>query len=197
MKLNKYLWDIYKESSKGQKIIQLFSDGPLDELLEQYLGEFHLGKETTAEFIDNLIDFTKSPSIPEELTIEEAEKLFEDIITLGISLADEMGGKEELDPEAEDFLSLIPIFSTWLFNHFPDYFKPYFYKNKFYQLTRIADTFGIELPPIPLKRYKQERIKYYWELCKSFLAFQEENKMTAYEFCAFIYDFAHNFISQS
>lgn len=197
MKLNIYLWNLYKESTQGQKTIKLFTDGPLDELLEKYLGEFFLDKETTAVFIEDLIDFTKRPSLPDELTIEEAEQLFETIITSGISIADEVGGKDEINPEEEDFLDLIPVLSTWLFNYFPDYFKPYFYKNKFYLLTRIADIFGMELPPVPLKRYKKERIKYYWELCKSFLAFQDENRLTAFEFCAFLYDFAPNYISQS
>ena len=69
--------------------------------------------------------------------------------------------------------------------------------SRFQLLTNIADTFDIELPVVPLKRYKKERVKYYWQLCKVFNAFQIENELTHYEFCAFLYDFAPKYLSQS
>jgi hypothetical protein len=197
MKLNKFLWDIYKLSEQGQKAIQLFTNGPTDELIKKYLGVFHLSPDDTTSFIDDLIDFTTLPTIPTEMNFEEAGQLFESIISSGIELTNEDGEKEKYDPKTVNFLALTPIISNWLFTIFPDFYKPYFFRNRFQLLIRIADTFGIDLPPVPLKRYKQERIKYYWELCKTFLEFQIENELTAAEFCAFLYDFAPNYVSQS
>ena len=72
------------------------------------------------------------------------------------------------------------------------FFKPYFYRSKFQLLTQIADTFGFELPEVPLKI--QKRIKILLKLCELFHIIQIENEMTAYEFCAFLYDFAPKYI---
>jgi hypothetical protein len=82
------------------------------------------------------------------------------------------------------------VISLWLYYKYPDYFKPYFYVHKFYELTKIADAFAIDLPAVPLKKNKSERVKYYFELCKLFSDFQVDNNFTNAEFCAFLYGYA-------
>lgn len=196
MQLNKFLWDIYKKSENGQQAINLFTESTTEQLLEKYLGSYKLGTQETADFIDDIAQFISSPAIPNQLSIEEAEVFFDLIASKGFILTDEDGETESYEPQTFDFLHLIPIISTWLFRVYPDYFKPYFFLHRFHLLTRIADTFGIELPEVPLKRYKQKRFKYYFELCKVFMKFQVENDLTAEEFCAFIYDFAPNYLVQ-
>ncbi len=197
MKLNKFLWNNYKETEHGKQILELFINGETIELLKKYLGNFHIGIEETADFIDDLTYFSIKPTIPDELDLKEAEKLFDEILNTGFTLRFDNDELESFNPKQMDFLGLIPIISTWLFYKYPDFFKPYYFRTKFQLLTQIADTFGIELPEVPLKRYKEQRIKYYWELCLSFLEFQEENEMTSSEFCAFLYDFAPSYIEQN
>jgi len=197
MKLNKFIWDNYKETQKGKKTIALFTDGTTTDILEKYLGNFHLEIEDTADFIDDLTDYSSKPIIPDELDLKEAEKLFDEIINTGFTIKCEGEKLDSYDPKQVDFLGLIPVISTWLFYKYPDFFKPYYFRTKFQLLTQIADAFGLDLPEVPLKRYKEQRIKYYWKLCASFLKFQEENEMTSSEFCAFLYDFAPNFIEQN
>lgn len=195
MKLNKFLWKNYKETEQGKKAIELFSSGSTCDILRAYFKD-GVSKDAT-DFIDDLTDFSISPILPDELTIESAENLFSKIIKNGFSLKLENEEVEEFTPDRFDFLHIIPTISTWLFYKYPDFFKPYFYRSKFQMLTQISDAFGIELPDVPLKRYKEERIKYYWKLCKVFQNFQIENEMTAFEFCAFLYDFAPNYINQN
>lgn len=198
MKLNKFLWNNYKETKQGKQTIELFTNGTTIELLSKYLDTFQLDETDTADFIDDLIELSVSPIIPTELDTEGAKLLFNEIIEKGFSLKYE--DEEELEnfkPENQDFLYLIPIISTWLFYKFPDFFKPYFLSSKFQLLTQISDFFGINLPEVPLKRHKDQRIKYYWKLCEVFFQFQEENEISAYEFCAFLYDFAPKCIEQN
>lgn len=37
---------------------------------------------------------------------------------------------------------------------------------------------------------------YYWELCEVFYRFRIENQLSPAELCAFLYDYAPNFISK-
>ena len=197
MKLNKFIWNNYKETENGKQVIELFLKGETVEILKKYLGSFQLDVEESANFIDDLRDFSIKPIIPVELDLDNAGKLFDKIVTNGFELKLEDEEIENFDPDQLDFLGFIPIISTWLFYYYPDFFKPYFFRTKFQLLTQIADVFGMKLPEVPLKRYKEQRIKYYWKLCVSFLEFQNENEMSAAEFCAFLYDFAPNYIGQN
>ncbi|MBX9733692.1 MAG: type I restriction enzyme HsdR N-terminal domain-containing protein [Chitinophagaceae bacterium] len=195
MKLNKFLWNNYKETEQGKKAIELFTNGTTIDILLTYFKDDV--SQDTIDFIDDLTDFSYSPKPPQELTKESAENLFNEIVKNGFSIKKENEEIEEFKPDRFNFLHIILTISTWLYYKYPDFFKPYFYISKFQLLTQIADTFSIELPEVPLKRYKEERIRYYWKLCEVFQKFQSENEMTAFEFCAFLYDFAPNYINQT
>lgn len=197
MKLNKFLWNNYKETEQGKQTIELFTNGETVILLNKYLGSFPLGETDTANFIDDLNNFSVWPKISNELNNESAELLFDEIIKNGFALKYKEDELENYKPDNFDFLHLIPVISTWLFYKFPYFFKPYYLTSKFQLLTQIADTFGIELPEVPLKRYKEKRLQYYWKLCETFLKFQVENEMSPYEFCAFLYDFAPKYLEQT
>src|SRR5438552_3197950 len=120
MPLNKFLWDIYKNSKQGKEAIRLFTNAPTEHMLEKFLVDYHLNTNDAATLIDNLIDFTTSPIIPENLVPEKAEALFDQIIHQGIRLTFDNGEQLEYTGTAEEFLSMIPIISTWLFIVNPD-----------------------------------------------------------------------------
>lgn len=166
-------------------------------MMNAHYSNSNLLPEEAAELIKDLLHYTVVPKLPELINHDSANQLFEEIITNSIELLFEDGKKGKLDPQPEVLLDFIPIISIWLYITFPDYFKPYFYSNKFHLLTRIADTFGFELPLVPLKRYKKERIRYYWRLCEVFNKFQNDNGLSASECCAFLYDFAPNYLANT
>lgn len=200
MKLNKFIWNIYKESEHGKKIINLFERGTCEELLEFSKIEIKAKSKTfnLCKFINDISKFISEPVIsePDKINLEIAKTIIESIAKNGFRLKFE-DRTVQYSAQKIDILNLIPIISTSLFYKSPQYFKPYFFRSKFKLLTQIADAFEIELPEVPLKRYKDERINYYWKLCETFYHFQEENKLTPFEFCAFLYDFAPKFISES
>jgi hypothetical protein len=84
----------------------------------------------------------------------------------------------------------LPYLSTVLAFVAPDVFIPYYFIRCFNVLTRIADTFGISLPPVPEKKSYGQRISYYGELCRLFQLFRRENGLTPFELDAFLYDYA-------
>lgn len=94
----------------------------------------------------------------------------------------------------EMFISELPFSSTVYCMVFPDFFFPYYYQFNFNVLQIIADQFGIVLPPIPLKKDYEERFYYYGDICRTLIEFRETNGLSPYEMCAFLYDFAPNYI---
>ena len=57
-------------------------------------------------------------------------------------------------------------------------------------LQKIANTFDIELPEIPVKKDYRGRFFYYQEISKTFLSYMKLNELSVYELYAFLYDFA-------
>lgn len=191
MKINQFLWDNYKETKSGQEIINLFKDSSVESV--QVLSKKYLPDYNDANEILEIIDSSLSFDLPDFMDFGQVENFYDKIIDNGISDGDYvLIGKQDY----EYTLDFIPFISLWLYYKYPDYFKPYFYVRKFYDLTKIADSFSIDLPAVPFKKDKRERVKYYFELCKLFSAFQSENNLTNEEFCAFLYDFAPKYIGK-
>jgi hypothetical protein len=221
--MNKYIWNIYKTSDIGKKSIELFEDDEIklkelytmlgrEEIIvfnenceridsdEDTLEVFHkyCQNKTEAQGISDFIfDLCTNVKMPSIQNIEQAKMYFESIISGNIIIECENGMDLRLTNEPERLLSYITTISFWLYLKYPQYFKPYFFnsdKLQFRDLVKIADAFGIELPEVPLKKYKEDRFRYYWNLNLAFNKFQEENQLSDTEFCAFLYDFAPNYI---
>jgi len=197
MILNKFLWNIYKDSQQGKEAINLFTNGEPIEILNKYYQNSQFENTDFVEAIEDLLSYLDKPLLPDVLEVEQAKYLFDEIINNGVVLKYDDNEYIELNDKNTGFLGFIPVISTWLFFEYPDFFKPYFWVNNFKILTQISDTFKFELPPVPLKKHRDQRIKYYWQLCEVFMEFQAANEMSASEFCAFLYDFAPNYINQN
>ncbi len=196
MKLNSFLWNLYKQSEQGKKTIQLFSTGPIDDIFNAFLDGYSIDYAGDGSLTQFLVESSSDLGLPSELSFEQAGVFFNDLIKKGFSIDYEDGKTEEYDLTTAMFFDLIHVVSTWLYKQYPDIFKPYFFKTKFRQLTRITDSFEIELPSVPLKRYLDQRISYYWQICQLFHQFQIEHQLTPEEFCAFLYDFAPKYLSE-
>ncbi len=179
MSFNKYSWGLYKRTEGGIRAIQLFNEGDSCELINKFAKRFahRISVDSFEGICDNISILNAcciEPKLPDTLTIEGTQLLFESIIKDGVTLRYEDGVIETA--HFDDIPDAIYCVSTWLYLRYPDWFKPYFFTNQFYLLTRIADTFGIELLPVPLKKDKEQRHLYYFDLCLSFSNFQIENE---------------------
>lgn len=84
--------------------------------------------------------------------------------------------------------------TTEFFMGHPECFIPYYFENNYNVLQIIADQFEISLPPVPIKKDYEGRFYHYGELCKALCAFRLQNGLSPFELCAFLYDFAPNYI---
>ena len=199
MELNQFIWNNYKESKEGQEVIKLFEEGYLDDILSK----FAVDKNKDLDYYLNiLIDIIDYAEIPNEIELKD---LYLYILEKGLKGFDDE--KEEkfnifYPKEYEFIISVIEPLSLALFNlkeegeiEEPIYI-PYFFQLNFAKLQKIADTFNVELPKVPLRKDKRERALYYLEFCKLWNEFRKQNNLTIFELCAFLYDFAPKFIGK-
>lgn len=202
MKFNQYLWNLYKSSSEGVQAIAEFTPArELDqdiEIIERYIPDL-IKNDRQRDYVRNILEdmwMFKIGAYPEDLELnstEEAEHLFENIISSGLSTEGEVIFKPG---DYLGMIDLIPFLSIELNVRFRYYFFPYLYLDRFYELKKLADLFDIEFPPVPKKPDHKGRCMYYWELCKIFHRFRIANGMNPEELCAFLYDFAPNLIQK-
>lgn len=196
MKFNHYLWNLYKNSPEGKSAISSFSDR------KEWIEEEHLFEKYNPKIMDGinsemicgiLEDFwcykVSEYEGAELKSLDDAEKMYEEIISTGLTIESE---KVLKIGDFDRMLEYIPFLSMELNYLFKEYFFPYIYIDEFYQLTKFADYFEIELPPIPKKPDYKARCMYYWELCKVFHQFRLESGLSPDEFSAFMYDYAPN-----
>ncbi|MFJ1262066.1 restriction endonuclease subunit R [Capnocytophaga canis] len=195
MKLNQFIWNNYKESKEGKETIKFFEEGYLDKILRKYVEE----KNKDLDYCTNFIwQITELSIIPEDIELKD---FYRHILDKGLKGFDEKGKKEYEIFYTEDYdyiLSMIEPLSFSLFS-FQDknnknFYVPYLFQLNFAKLQKIADTFDVELPRVPLRKNKRERAEYYLEFCRIWKEFAKSNQLTIFELCAFLYDFAPKYI---
>ena len=201
MKFSPYIWNLYKNSPEGMSAISAFSNR------KEWIEEAHLFEKYNPKIKDSfnteiicgiLEDFwcykVSEYEGAEPNSLDDAGKQYEEIISTGLIIESEVILKIG---DFDRMLEYIPFLSMELNYLFREYFFPYIYIDEFYQLTRFADHFEIELPPIPKKSDYKARCMYYWELCKILYQFRTENSLSPDEFSAFMYDYAPNVIGNN
>ena len=128
----------------------------------------------------------------EIVSIEEAQKFYISLILSGIY--DKDGESIIKKGEYNLMLSANDILSFLLYYFSPEYFIPNLFRCRIFELNQIADAFDIDLPSIPKKSDYKSRCLYYWDLCEVFYKFRLDNNLSPDELCAFLYDYAPNFI---
>lgn len=199
MKFNQYTWNLYKQSLDGQKAIKEFEEA-VDNYSEYEIFEKY--NPDSAQFFTkeyflntcNLFWACSFDGIEAPKTYEDAKKFYTKLVTKGIyddeNVAVINEGEYQLLLSANDMLSFM------LYYFASEYFFPNLFRSRFFDLNKITDTFEIELPPIPKKSDYKSRCMYYWDLCEVFYQFRTENSLLPEELCAFLYDYAPNFISK-
>lgn len=197
MKLNKFIWDNYKESIEGKKVIEIFNENDVHAIIDNFFTDANSLYKDALDIID-VLDYIKELELPENLDESQAKTLFNQIIEKGITIEFEEGDDEFISAnDYETILYYVPLISVYLYSYYPEQFKPYFFVRKFKLLVQISDAFEMKIPEVPLKRDKRARCEYYWDLCQAFNRFKDENSFSDEELCAFLYDFAPKYLNQS
>lgn len=196
MKFNQYIWNLYKNSPEGRSAISAFSDRKEwieeERLFEKYNPKIKdsFNPEIICEILEDFWCYKVSEYEGTEFdSLDDAGKLYEEIISSGLTIESEEILKIG---DFDRMLEYVPFLSMELNYLFSEYFFPYIYIDEFHQVTRLADHFEIELPPIPKKPDYKARCMYYWELCKVFYQFRTGNGLSPEELSAFMYDYVPN-----
>ncbi len=194
MELNKFIWNNYKESKDGQEVISFFEHNEFNEILSKFIDRKNKSLEDYNNTL-NAFSYCEFEFDEDKDVVEKAKNLFKYFIDNGLTLEYEEGEFLYFEKEEFDYLlDIIEPYSLYLFDVLPDYFFPYFFKLEFTKLQKICDTFNVNIPKVPLRKNKEERLYFYLELCDIFFEFRKTNNLNPFEFCAFLYDFAPKYI---
>lgn len=197
MNFNQYAWNLYKQAPDGQKAIKEFEEANENmaeyELFSKY--NPYSAQFFSEDYFLNTCDlfWTVTFEDAKEIkSIDEANKFYTSLVLSGIY--NKEGEYIIKEGEYDLILSANDMLSFLLYYFSPEYFVPCLYRCRFFDLNKIADTFEIDLPIIPKKSDYKARCMYYWDLCEVFYKFRVENELSPAELCAFLYDFAPNYI---
>lgn len=197
MNFNQYTWNLYKQAPDGQKAIKEFEEANENmaeyELFSKY--NPYSAQFFSEDYFLNTCDlfWTVTFEDAKEIkSIDEANKFYTSLVLSGIY--NKEGEYIIKEGEYDLILSANDMLSFLLYYFSPEYFVPCLYRCRFFDLNKIADTFEIDLPIIPKKSDYKARCMYYWDLCEVFYKFRVENELSPAELCAFLYDFAPNYI---
>ncbi|MDL2342944.1 hypothetical protein QOL99_02145 [Deinococcus sp. MIMF12] len=211
-KLNLYTFELYVQTYGGQLALDYFKDlsdfAERADLLEPFLGvgnwivahlETEEGEEVAWENVTLHADDVKYIGAVRDAarglpcgTAEEARQLLLSLVNSGtVRLSEEPGDVLELDHAFAD----LPLLSLGLYLAHPDVFVPYGFVGRYYLLSRIAEEFGIALPPVPPKQNRLERWLYYGQVCAALQEFRQTYDLTPPGLLAFLYDFAPNYVT--
>ena len=192
MKFNQYTWNLYKSSTDGQKALKEFEEIDGYTLLRKYTPYYvkFTPEGLYNDWLENISCYGVSDcEIPTSL--DEAKDFYEALVVLGIMI----DGKTWIPHnDFKNMLGFVQPISYILSGFAPEYFFPYLFVCRFFDLKKIADAFDIDLPSIPSRTDYKARCMYYWRLCDIFYQFRKENNLSPAELCAFLYDFVPNCI---
>jgi hypothetical protein len=197
------------QSERGKNAIERFSH-----LTSEFIDEWC--RTIDFEFFD---DFKEQFQVP-NVSID-VPKLFRDSISrmkfkdfeeasnhytgtmieegIPFEMADKNGKKEEVAgfpfEEEGEWYDYVAAISLGLYQGQPDYFLPYNFRTKFNQVEEIHATFDIPLQPVPGKSDKSGRCRYYAAINEVWQEFRLRHGLSPIEMCAFLYDFASEFIT--
>ncbi|MDR1581689.1 MAG: type I restriction endonuclease subunit R [Prevotellaceae bacterium] len=195
MEFSQYMWDLYKESSDGKKIIESFNiTSEID--IEKHIGLYNKSLIKNAKFIADISETIYCYNVSDyepPANFEEAIELYKSVIFSEINDS-EVCIIDHGDYEMMLAANIAISYALYVFS--PEYYFPNLFKCNFLVLNRIVDNFGIELPSIPKKSDYKARCMYYMDLCKSFYDFRIKNNLSPPELCAFLYDFAPKLVKQ-
>lgn len=199
---NTFVWQLYRESERGKRVLErcsrfsaaLHNSAYLTLLFGLSFDEVPDGYPETDPDSANVIRAVEAFAAERRVTnLEQAATLFEELVSSGLPFC----FSSESEPtvlDAEDLTSLIQSVSIGLHLAHPEHFIPYGFVTLFDFLERIGELFNLALPPLPGKRDLEGRAQYYGLLNRAFHEFRHLYGLSTVEMCAFLYDFAPEFL---
>lgn len=204
--MNKKMWNLYKDSENGKKVIELFNPDAENinagiEGMFEYAMKWGSNVNPQHASIWAFLfytNFTAKNILGEENPTREEFEKFIDSFDIVESEMDEEGNVTFYDDaksvwiKADDFrkkVAIVHLLSAFLYYHF-DIFKPILLQSHYDIIQRNCDALGIELPPIPHAKDYKAFLLYYYDVCEAMNSFQKEQELSDAEFCACLYDFA-------
>lgn len=186
------MWNLYKESDRGKKCIEMFNP----EIEDTYDGikaildfsEKWEGKIPAKGWLDlNFLFETNLPAsglLPEDgnWTREIFNHLIEEYQL--IDATEDENGKIKFYDDAKSILlpkdkyrqkaTFIPSLSFFLFYYYT-FFKPLLLPTHFDVIQCNCNALGIELPPIPRSKDYKAYLMYYYDICSVWNDFQKKD----------------------
>jgi len=208
--MNKNIWNLYKESERGKKAIELFTfnteDGDFElkvqEIFHNY-SDYFGGINAEDYFVDNcflILNSIYACSIFLEDNENASDYFIRLIDNLEVVCVEEDNNGQLVSIQNErpiiaskNYKSLCAILSEIslvLYLYGDLLFFPILFREQFDLFMRILDLLKIQMPELPVKSDKRGRLLLYDELNKKITQFSRENNLTREETCACIYDFS-------
>lgn len=205
---NDYVWKIYLKAG-GNEIADFFRKNLLESFSKKYANkicELHSVYCPSKEISDSL--FSSLEDLSNSIAIENYGFLYGcypilDLLDNNYSMSDIMlifyrglndNGNMSDNEMFAQFSGGIAYYTTFLARFFPEFFVPYYFQYNYNILEKIAQEFDIKLPPIPVKKDYKARLFHYEKVCSAFHDFRTAHRMTLFELCAFLYDFAPKYV---
>lgn len=200
--MNKTLWNYYKQSSDGQRAINLFNPEP-DDMYQEIEQVADLLKEfdhyiDPRRFIDLFLVYDVNISERHLLSEKEIDrKNFKTFIETYDLKDFALQGEEIIWDEKSYILqadsfrmknSTIDALSMFLY-FYDSYFKPILLPRRFDLILKSCDALGIDLPTMPNTKDYKEYLMYYYDICGVLNRFQVQHDISDAELCACIYDY--------
>lgn len=195
---NDYIWQLYLNAG-GKDVVSMFERNLTIGLSDDY-AKFITELRKSYCPLKSVLDCTSKDLLELSQLFDEGFSLLDEgeytILSAMESLHNWINedGQQSAQNVFDCFSSSISFFTTLLSVELPELFVPYYFKYNFNIFEKIANEFGIELLPLPLKRDYEGRFYYYAAICVSLLDFRKQHKLSPYELCAFLYDFAPKYI---
>ncbi len=200
--MNKQIWNLYKASEDGKKIISLFDLSNEVPLYDRIKNLYTIGKKWGANsdfesVVGDIIliwdDLNRQNLLKESLNVES----FIDDFMLVEGKWDSEKGKfifynDKVYLPKENYRRKVFIIQeiSWILTHlYLDCF-PIMNPMRFDIFQRNCNLLGLELPDIPKQRDYREFFLYYFDVCDALVGFAKDNNLTQAELCACVYDFA-------
>jgi hypothetical protein len=208
--MNKNIWNLYKNSERGQETINLFTfKKDIDDLewvenIFKKYSEYFGGEEIVDYCVNNYINIVRN-IVADKLEIDEEEdeydyfeRLIDNIEIIDVKNAED--GSLYKDESCYNYIfslkrqyrslgAILSEISIFLYTYI-DTFIPILFREQFDVFMKVLDILEIPLPELPSKSDKRGRLLLYKNLNKNIVKFADEHKLTPEETCACIYDFA-------
>ena len=188
-------WNTYKETEEAQRVIELFEEGSLNDILHTFVKK---GAAHITFFEHTLKNVFEYSLISYDVSIKDLFLYLIDSGLKGYLVASDFVFDIFL-AEEYDFLieRMIPT-SIGLFGldreEDNDCYVPYLFYHNFSKIKKIAALSQVEMPPVPTKEQERERVLYYLDFCNVWNTFRKNNNLSMAELCTFLYNFAPQYI---